>query len=100
MAEDKPLKSAYELAMERLKQADAETGVEPQPLTDEQKTAIADVRRFYEAKLAEQEILHRSTLRKTFDPEARAALEDEYRRDRDRLAAERDRKIEKIRRES
>jgi hypothetical protein len=100
MAEDKPLKSAYELAMERLKQADVETGVESRRLTDEQKAAIADVRRFYEAKLAEQEILHRSTLRKTFDPEARATLEEEYRRDRDRLAAERDAKLEKIRRES
>lgn len=100
MGDDKPLKSAYELAMERLKQADAETGVESRRLTDEQKAAIADVRRFYEAKLAEQEILHRSTLRKTPDPEARAALEEEYRRDRDRLAGERDAKLEKIRGES
>lgn len=98
MPDDGSLKSAYELAMERLTRADAEAGGESRRLTDEQKAAIADLRRFYEAKLAEQEILHRSTLRKTPDPEARAALEEEYRRDRERVAAERDAKIEKVRR--
>jgi hypothetical protein len=97
---DKSLKSAYELAMERLSRADAEAGVEPRRLTDEQRAAIADLRRFYEAKLAEQELLHRSALRKTPDPEARAALEDGYRRERERLTAEREEKLEKIRRSS
>ncbi len=97
MTEDKSLKSAYELAMERLKKADAESGVEPRRLTDEQKAAIAELRRFYEAKLAEQELLHHSALRKIPDPEARAALEDEYRHDRERLVTERDAKLEKIR---
>jgi hypothetical protein len=97
MPDEKPLKSAYELAMERLKQADAEAGVEPRALTDDQKAAIADIRRFYTAKFAEQELLHRSTLRKTPDPAAREELEDAYRRDRERLAAERDAKLEKIR---
>ncbi|MGH9314879.1 MAG: hypothetical protein ACRD1S_16980 [Vicinamibacterales bacterium] len=98
MTEDKSLKSAYELAMERLKKADADAGVELRRLTDEQKAAIADLRRFYEAKLAEQELLHQSAKRKTFDPEAVAALEEEYRRDRERLVTERDAKLEKIRR--
>jgi hypothetical protein len=97
MAEEKRLKSAYELAMERLNRADADAGVEMRRLSDEQKAAIADLRRFYEAKLAEQELLHKSSLRKTFDPEARAALEDDYRRDRERLISERDAKLEKIR---
>jgi hypothetical protein len=97
MTEDKSLKSAYELAMERLKRADAESGVEPRRLTDEQKTAIADLRRFYEAKLAEQELLHQSALRKILDQEARAVIEEEYHRDRERLVSERDAKLEKIR---
>ena len=35
------LKSAYELAMERLKKKDADAGIEAVTLTDEQKAAIA-----------------------------------------------------------
>lgn len=98
MAEDDAPKSAFELAMERLKKKDQEAGVEERPLTDEQRTAIAEVRRFYEAKLAERQILHQSELRKTLDPEAREALEQDYRRDRERLASDRERKIEEIHR--
>jgi hypothetical protein len=98
MVDDKPMKSAYELAMERLKKQDAEAGIETKPLTDAQKAAIAEVRNFYEAKLAEHEVLHQSAVRTTLDPEARAALETQYRRDRERLNSERDGKVEKIRR--
>jgi hypothetical protein len=94
---DKALKSAYELAMERLRKADEDAGIEMRPPTDEQKAAIAEIRNFYEAKLAEQEVLHQSTLRKTADPAAREALDQEYRRDRERLASERDAKIERVR---
>jgi len=97
MADDKPMKSAYELAMERLRKKDEEAGIESKPVTDEQKAAIGEIRNFYEAKLAEQEVLHQSAVMKTVDPEARAALDAQYRRDRERLTAERDRKIEKIR---
>ena len=100
MSDEKPLKSAYELAMERLRKSDAEGGIESQPVTVEQKAAIAEIRNFYEAKLAEQQVLHQSTLRKTPDPAARDALEAEYRRARERLSSERDGKIEKIRRRS
>ncbi len=91
------LKSAYELAMERLRRKDAEEGVTSAPLTDEQKAQIAEVRKYYEAKLAQEEVLHQSALRRTLDPEERAKLEEAYRRERERLVAERDRKIEKIR---
>jgi hypothetical protein len=97
MSEEKQLKSAFELAMERLKKADADAGVEQRRLTDEQRAAIAELRRYYESKLAEQEVLHQSTLRKTVDPEAREALEQDYRRDRERLVSERDAKLEKVR---
>jgi hypothetical protein len=96
MTDDEP-KSAYELAMERLRQKDAESGAESRPLTDEQRTAIAEVRNFYEAKAAEVEVLHQSVLRRAVEPDARALLEEQYRRDRERLNSERDSKIAKIR---
>jgi hypothetical protein len=96
--EAKPLKSAIELAMERLRQQDADAGVASRPLTDQQKSAIAEVRNFYEAKLAEIEVLHRSKLRATPDPGEREGFEQEYRRDRERLTSEREAKIEKLRR--
>jgi hypothetical protein len=100
MPDDDAPKSAYEIAMERLRQKDQAAGVEERSLSDEQRVAIAEQRRVYEAKLAEREILHHAALRKTDDPEARAALEEEYRRDRDRIGSERDRKIEQIRKGS
>ena len=40
MADDKPLKSSFDLAMERLRQADEEAGVSRRPVTDAQKTAL------------------------------------------------------------
>jgi hypothetical protein len=95
--EDTP-KTAYEIVLERLRQRDREKGVEDRPLSDEQKARIGEVRQTYEARLAEREILHHSSLRKTEDPAERETLEEEYRRDRERLGSERDRKIEKIRR--
>jgi len=97
MADEKPLKSALELAMERLKKKDADAGIEPHSLTDAQKAAIAEVRNFYDSKLAEAEVLHQSKLRKTFDPTEHERLEQEYRRDRERLTTERDAKIKKLR---
>jgi hypothetical protein len=98
MNDDKPLKSAYDLAMERLRKNDEAAGIESRTVSDQQKAAIAEVRNFYEAKMAEQQVLHQSTLRKTADPAEREALEQAYRRDRERLASDRDSKIEKIRR--
>jgi hypothetical protein len=96
---DEPPKSAYELAMERLRKQDREAGVEERRLTEDQRAAIADIKKVYEARLAEREILHKSKLARTPDPEAREALETEYRRDRERIVAERDRKLEEARRE-
>jgi hypothetical protein len=97
MTDDKPLKSAFDLAMERLRQSDKDAGVESRPLTDAQKAAIAEVRNFYEAKLAEQQVLHHSSLQHMQDPAERATLEENYRRDRERLGSERDSKIAKLR---
>jgi hypothetical protein len=97
VAEDEPPKTAYEIILERLKQKDREAGIEERPPSEEQRAKIAEVRRFYQAKLAEREILFKSALRKTHDPAEREVLEEEYRRDRERLASERDRKIEEAR---
>src|SRR5262245_13534701 len=95
--EDDAPKSAIELAMERLRKRDAEAGVSDRPLSEEQRKEIAEVRNVYEARFAEREILHQSSRQKARDPEALEQLEQEYRRDRERLAGERDRKIEEIR---
>ena len=87
MAEDKPLKSSYELALERLRKKDEASGVAQKPLTDEQKTAIAEVRSICEAKLAEQKVLHDSGLRRALDPAEREAMEERFRRDRERFVS-------------
>lgn len=98
MSDEEAPKSAYELAMARLRQKDKDAGIEEKAATEEQKAKIAEIRKFYEAKLAEREILHKSALRQADDePEAMQTLEDEYRRDRERLTSERDRKIEEAR---
>jgi hypothetical protein len=97
MSDEAP-KTAYEVAMERLRKKDADAGTEAKPLTDRQRTDIAEVRNFYEAKLAERDVLHQSTLRRANDPEAVQVLDQEYRRDRERLSSERDAKIARIRR--
>ena len=97
MADDKAVKSAYELAMERFKKQDKEAGIERKPLTDQQKAAIAEIRNFYEAKLAEADLLHQDKMLTTLDPAERTARDEEYRRDRERLSSERDAKIAKAR---
>lgn len=90
-------KSAYELAMERLKKKDAEAGIVEQKLTAEQKAAIAEARSVYEARVAERQILHRDKRLTTFDPAEVEKMEEEYRRDMDRFATDRDAKIRRIR---
>jgi hypothetical protein len=96
MSNDAP-KSAFELAMERLRRKDREEGVVERPLTDEQKAAIADVRKVYEAKVAEREILQRDALLKASSQEEIARLNEELAQDVERLARDRDRKIAEIR---
>ena len=96
MSDDKP-KSAVELAMERLRQKDADSGVVDRPPTEEQKAAIADARSLHASKLAELEILHRSTMAGVFDPAARTQAEEGYRREIGRIHDDLERKIGKIR---
>jgi hypothetical protein len=97
MSNDSGPKTSYELAMERLKKQDAEAGIESRPITDAQKAQIAEIRNFYEAKIAEAQVLHESNRRNAADLASLEAIEQEYRRDRERLASERDRKVEKAR---
>jgi hypothetical protein len=96
MAEGGP-KTALEIAMERLRSKDAAAGIAHKPLSDEQKARIAEIRNFYQAKLAELEVLHQGALRTLADPAERAEREADYRRERERLATERDAKIERAR---
>ena len=93
---DAPPKSAVELAMEKLKRQDAETGVEARVLSDDQKAAIADARRDYEAKVAECRILSDASRATAVDPEALRELEENYQRDLSRIASARDKKIREI----
>jgi hypothetical protein len=94
---DERLKSSYELAMERFNKKDADAGVVHQPLTDEQKAVIAELRGQYQAKIAELEILHRGQTAGMMDPAERDLAEAQYRQERGRLERERDSKIERAR---
>jgi hypothetical protein len=94
---DEAPKSAYELAMERLRRKDAEQGVEERAMSDEQKAEIAEIKRVYAAKIAEAEILHNSQLAGVFEPDARALLQQQHRRDLERLRDEQERKLQKVR---
>jgi hypothetical protein len=90
-------KSALELVMERLRKKDAEAGVEEHKLTDDQKAAIAEARSVYEARVAERQILHQDKILTTPDPQERDTLDEQYRRDLDRFASDRDAKIRRVR---
>jgi hypothetical protein len=83
--------------MERLRRKDAEQGVVEQKLTDAQKAAIAEARSMYEARVAERQILHREKILAVFDPAERDTLEEQYRRDLERFATDRDAKIRAVR---
>lgn len=93
------LKSASELAMERLKAADRQAGTKETPLSPKQKKAIAEARRVASSRLAESEILFKDATKKTADADARAAAEREYQIDRQRINDDCEKAIEGIRRE-
>jgi len=94
-------RSALELAMERLKAQDEEEGRDaPRRLSAEEKEAIAELRRRFEAKMAERKILQVGELQKAAakgDPEELAQLQKDQAGELASLAVERDEEIEKIR---
>ncbi len=89
------MKSAYELAMERLAKSDPSGS---KPLTPEQKTRLAEVDRVYQGKLAEREIF----LKKQLEEALSAQKLEDYDKIKQQLASERariedDREAEKER---
>jgi hypothetical protein len=100
MSQDPAPKSAVELAMERLRKKDEAAGVTETRLTDAQKTAIAELRSLYGARLAQADLQYKDRLRATFDPAVHEAFDLEYRRERERLTGELDAKIEQARRQA
>lgn len=94
--EKDPMKSAYELAMERLNK----TLPMSSKLSDEQKKQLAELDSRYAAKIAEREIFLRGELSKAAqkgDYEAIDQLEKQLASDRKTLHAELEEKKEKIR---
>ena len=92
------MKSAYELAMERLAQSDPPAG---KTLTPEQKARLAEIDRVYKGKTAEREIFLQERLEA-----ARAAdkaddvekIKSQLTNERARLEEEREAEKEKVRR--
>jgi hypothetical protein len=98
---DEPPKSAYELAMERLRAKDREAGIdEPTRLTEEQKESIAELRLAAKAKLAEIEIMHREEMAaaRTGDPEKIGQIEERLRVDRRRVESKLESEIARVKR--
>ena len=91
------LKSAYELAMERLEAGDREQGVKAKSLTDAQKARIAELRAEGRAKLAEFEILHVKNREATQgDPEKLAEVEEHYRIDCGRAESQTESAVQQV----
>ncbi len=90
------MKSAYELALERLDQQGIERPRQ-EGLDPALRQRVAEVRSKTEAKLAELEILHRDELKKLADPAERHKAEEEYVRERRRREDKRERDIERLR---
>lgn len=90
------IKSAYEAALERLEQQGIEKPRED-GLDSETQDRIAEVRRTYEAKLAEIEILFQDRSKLPMDPADQKSAQDNYLAERSRLEQKRDREISKLR---
>jgi hypothetical protein len=90
------MKSAYELALERLEKQGIERP-KTEGLGEEMQQKIAEARRQAEAKTAELEILHRDRLSRIGDPAQRQEEQDDYVRERRRIEDDVERKIAKLR---
>ena len=88
------MKSAWELALERL---DSQGIDRPGDLDEATRQQITEVRNKTEAELAKLEILHRERLRKQTDPLQARQVEEEYAIDRRRLEERRDDAIARLR---
>ena len=92
------MKSAYELAMERLQAADPDAA---RPLTPAQKARLAEIDRVYQGRLAEREIFLQKLLDETVaagkDEEA-GKIRQQLRQEKARLTEEREAEKEQVRR--
>ncbi|MDX1952930.1 MAG: hypothetical protein SFY81_12180 [Verrucomicrobiota bacterium] len=89
------MKSAYELAMERLGK-----GVPSAKVTDEQKKQLAEIDSIYAAKIAEREIFLKGEVEKAAakgDYTEIQQLQEQLVRDRKSLEAEKEEKKERVR---
>lgn len=89
------MKSAYELAMERLNKTAPAV-----KLTDQQKKDLAEIDSKYAAKIAERELFLKDEFAKAVekgDAEAMEQLQKQLASDRKTLQAEREEKKEKLR---
>lgn len=93
---DKDVKSAYELALERLER-EGIARPRRETLTDEVRSRMAETRQRAEAKLAELEILHRKKLASIAEAAERQRADEEYRIERLRIEERRDRDLERLR---
>ena len=92
------MKSAYELAMERLYQADPDS---KETLTPEQKDRLAEIDRVYKGKIAEREIFLKQRLeaaRVAGKMEEIQQLQRQITDERARIEEERDAEKERVRR--
>ena len=84
------MKSAYELAMERLAKSDPASG---RPLTADQKGRLAELDRVYQGKLAEREIFLKKQLDEAYadqKPDEIKKIQQQLVSERARLEEERD----------
>jgi Spy/CpxP family protein refolding chaperone len=91
------IKSAWELALEKIQSQDP---VEIPKLTEDQKQAIADIRRKFQARTAEAELASQERIRKAAAAGNYEEIEkarEHLGREKTRLSAEMEREIEKCR---
>jgi len=92
------MKSAYELAMERLAKSDPSAST---PLTAEQKSRLADIDRIYKGKLAEREIFLKKQLDEAFAAqkfEDAEKIKQQLSSERARIEEDREAEKEQVRR--
>ncbi len=92
------MKSAYELALERLAKSDPSANT---PLTAEQKARLAEIDRVYKGKLAEREIFLKQHLEQALaaqNADEAEKIKQQIASERARIEEERETEKERIRR--
>lgn len=91
------MKSAYELAMERLAKSDPDAA---KPLTDEQKSRLAEIDTLYQSKIAEREVFLKQKLAEAQSAQDLNEIEQvraQLHSERARLEEEREEEKERVR---